>query len=204
MAAPLLPHTIEGKVTDSFGTLLTFIEVILINKENGSLLVTKTDSKGKYIENAGNFNGGYLDGDKVSVEVTNTFGDETKTETFTISGDSTTQNIQTEVILTLPSGIVGRTEKVSLVNASGKPYQSTNPLPVDNIGDRLYTRVYSYSGNFVQFQGWANPGSNKASAVWRIQKAIRNSKGRILDFVWADGDLNFDNIWKDRSGLQYS
>ena len=129
---PLIPYPILGTVTDSAANILTSVNVVLTNTTKSSNpLTVATDSNGKYVADAGNFDTGYSSGDTVSVTVSNTFKDETKTITFTISGSTKKNlNIQTEVILTLPEGYVGRTNKTSLVNASNLPYQKTNPLPV--------------------------------------------------------------------------
>lgn len=50
--------------------------------------------------------------------------------------------------------------------------------------------------------GSAEPGSATSSASWRIQKILIS--GSITTLSWADGDLNFNNIWDDRGSLTYS
>ncbi len=51
------------------------------------------------------------------------------------------------------------------------------------------------------YKGFAVPGANPADAVWAILK-VNNRKG-IVSYQWADGDMNFDNVWNDRKTLNY-
>jgi hypothetical protein len=51
--------------------------------------------------------------------------------------------------------------------------------------------------------GFALPGTAKASAFWRIAK-VSYAGGLATDVQWADGNLNFDNVWDNRAALSYS
>ena len=51
------------------------------------------------------------------------------------------------------------------------------------------------------YKGFANPGANQSEAVWAILK-ISNQKG-LVSYKWADGDMHFDNIWNERTKLNY-
>ena len=42
--------------------------------------------------------------------------------------------------------------------------------------------------------------SPTSNPVWRI-KRISTSSGVIVE--WADGNVNFDNVWDDRASLSY-
>lgn len=50
--------------------------------------------------------------------------------------------------------------------------------------------------------GSSEPGTTTTSALWRIQKILVS--GSITTLSWADGNLNFDNIWDNRGSLTYS
>jgi len=61
---------------------------------------------------------------------------------------------------------------------------------------------YDVAGNVV-YQGSAIAGSSKGAAVWRITKLIYIN-GNLTDVQYADGNINYDNIWDDRATLIYS
>jgi len=132
---PVFPHAIDGTITDSVGTLLASTEVLVTNVTSGKFIKLTTDSAGKYRDDLGNIPDGYVEGDTISMKVTNKFGDETNTETFVVSGTSTTQDVQTAVILDLPSGTNGIVNRTTLINNAGNPYQKTNRIPVELITD---------------------------------------------------------------------
>jgi hypothetical protein len=68
-----------------------------------------------------------------------------------------------------------------------------------------YTEAVAYDANGnIQYKGWAAPGTAKASAGWRIMKITYDGSQNITDKQWADGDLQFNNIWNNREGLSYS
>ncbi|MDP3558106.1 MAG: hypothetical protein Q8T03_12105 [Bacteroidota bacterium] len=58
------------------------------------------------------------------------------------------------------------------------------------------------SGANVVYNGYAQPGTLKTAPLWSIEK-ITSSKGIELH-TWADGDMNFDNIWNNRETLVYN
>lgn len=61
---------------------------------------------------------------------------------------------------------------------------------------------YDVDGNVV-YQGSAAAGSSKAASVWRIVKMVYAS-GNLTDVQYADGNINFDNVWDNRASLNYS
>ena len=207
---PLIPYPILGTVTDSLGSKIVGEPIFLTNttKSSNPLRII-TDSNGRYVADAGNFNTGYSSGDTVSVSVFNSFKDETKTITFTISGSlKKNADIQTEVIKTLPENYTGRTQPIIIVNASQEPYQATNPLPISEKFYHIhffYTRALAKKSGTQQpeYLGWARPNSDKSDAVWIIQKLIYDGTF-VTDILWADGDINEDNIWNNRINLSYS
>ena len=126
---PSLPYIIQGTVKDSRNRILIGIEVSIKNTtKNSNPLVIVTDENGKYTADAANFNTDYSSGDSVSVVAYNLFKDEYKSESFTITGTSKTQNLNLEVISSLQRGTVGYSNPVVLVNANNKPFSKENPL----------------------------------------------------------------------------
>lgn len=51
--------------------------------------------------------------------------------------------------------------------------------------------------------GEANPGSNTADAVWRIQR-VDKTNDPDLEIKWANGTAAFDKVWDNRAGYSYS
>jgi len=54
------------------------------------------------------------------------------------------------------------------------------------------------SGTF--YQGWAEPGSATSAASWRIIRIVLAADTTI---TFADGNRNLDNIWDNRTILNY-
>ena len=78
-------------------------------------------------------------------------------------------------------------------------------MPSGNVGTfakKLITAL-SYVGSNTEYIGNAEPGANKASAVWRISK-LSYSGDDLTDIQFADGDEEFDNIWDNRASLNFS
>lgn len=69
---------------------------------------------------------------------------------------------------------------------AGQGYNRTQPTDQSIRVDEGATYTYV---------GYAIPGSDEASAVWKI-KRITNANSTIL---YADGDPFYDNIWNNRS-----
>lgn len=56
-------------------------------------------------------------------------------------------------------------------------------------------------GTSTTYIGEAEPGTNLASALWRIKKVVETGPDIVI--TWADGDSDFDNVWDDRLSLTY-
>ena len=57
----------------------------------------------------------------------------------------------------------------------------------------------------ITYIGKAPPNSATSSAVWQIKKLDESGTGGIeLVLTWADGNKNYDNIWDNRTGYNYS
>jgi len=65
-------------------------------------------------------------------------------------------------------------------------------------------QAFAYNAqNMVEYHGWAQPGTAKSEAGWRIAK-LTYSGFNVTDIQFADGDVEFDNIWDNRESLSYS
>jgi len=76
-------------------------------------------------------------------------------------------------------------------------YPNQQSLTQDQTGG--WIRKYT-SGSDTYF-GFANLGSDPAAAVWKIRKETLTAGETVVKY--ADGDLNFDNIWNNRASLTY-
>lgn len=66
----------------------------------------------------------------------------------------------------------------------------------------LSIRIANDSGiTGVQYIGKATPGTATSAAGWQI-KRLDETTGTVITF--ADGDIQFDNVWDDRESLSYS
>lgn len=82
---------------------------------------------------------------------------------------------------------------------NGVNWENSQVSGAGTVDYKQYVDVVSASVTYI---GFADPGSNDASAVWKIKKII--TTGEDIEIVWADGNTNFDNVWNDRASLTYS
>lgn len=57
-------------------------------------------------------------------------------------------------------------------------------------------------GDFT-YVGKAEPGEATSASTWRISR-IDESASPDMIILWADGDVNFDNVWDARASIDYS
>ena len=81
----------------------------------------------------------------------------------------------------------------------------TNPMPVKEFGGNIvkiaYHATYTEDPEYI---GLAVPGSVTSAAVWQIRKITYAAAGKPTAIQYADGDLEFDNVWDDAPSLDYS
>jgi hypothetical protein len=67
----------------------------------------------------------------------------------------------------------------------------------------MVVRLAYNANNDVEYAGYAPPGSANDSAIWRITKFYYD--GSLMSGQrYADGNLNYDNVWINRDALSYS
>lgn len=54
----------------------------------------------------------------------------------------------------------------------------------------------------VTYFGRAHTGTSRSAAIWQVRKLFANADGD-QEMAWADGDVEFDNVWADRASLAY-
>lgn len=52
------------------------------------------------------------------------------------------------------------------------------------------------------YYGAAPAGTATSAAGWQIQRS--GVSGTVTSYLWADGNVNFDNVWDNRAALSYS
>lgn len=98
--------------------------------------------------------------------------------------------------------------KIRLGNGRWGIVDFTNPDIGPTVSSQEYTvaRDYDSNGNLL-YEGWALPGTSKATAGWKIKKhttALVSGSYVDTDEQWAGGSETLANIWDDRASLSYS
>jgi len=65
-----------------------------------------------------------------------------------------------------------------------------------------YTTRNDVPSGTLEYKGWALPGTATSASSWRIKKS--SFVGTVFSEEWADGDIEFDNVWDNRASLSYS
>lgn len=67
-----------------------------------------------------------------------------------------------------------------------------------------YIQRMAYTGaGLPEYIGLASPGTATSAASWQIRK-LTYSGTNVTELNFADGNLNFDNVWDDHATLSYS
>ena len=193
---PPISYPISGIVKDSRNNLLTSLSVFLRNSTKSTILEVTTDSNGRYDADAANFLTGYDTNDTIVVDAYNSFKDEYKSATFTITGSSKTQNLTLEVISALQKGTTGYQEKVVLTNVNSQPYTKYNPLPTATMNIlEGYQPADDDSDQDPEYYSFVDKDEN-----WYI-KEINRANGTTR---FAKGSSNYVINWNNRlTGFNY-
>lgn len=96
----------------------------------------------------------------------------------------------------------GRPRKDDVVIRSARGTWTTIPKDVLVAQAASTTTLIDDADPFTYF-GFAVPGSVQSSPVWRILRE-EDKGGGDFEYLYADGDDKFDNVWDDRTSLAYS
>jgi hypothetical protein len=73
----------------------------------------------------------------------------------------------------------------------------------DNVAvGNTWKKIIDQPDALTTYIGYANPGTATASALWQIKRILVSGSETAIEF--ADGNLNFDNIWNNRTSLSYN
>lgn len=61
-------------------------------------------------------------------------------------------------------------------------------------------RVDEVNDNLI-YEGYGEPGTADDAAAWAIRKISKS--GTVTSTTWADGNINYDNVWNNREALDY-
>jgi hypothetical protein len=67
----------------------------------------------------------------------------------------------------------------------------------------LYTKRIDFISDALLYKGYADAGTLESASAWRIVKVTIANDDDIVE-TFADGDVNFDNIWDNRLSLTYT
>ena len=120
------------------------------------------------------------------------------TDTVVIDGESEILVLASEPTLEiLEVGIQGPTGAQGA--SGGEDEDMSYRRLVDEVADS------PSSGDTTYYTGWSSPGAGGTdAAVWKIRKVVVDSSGDITESGFADGNLNYDNVYDDRASLSYS
>jgi hypothetical protein len=77
-----------------------------------------------------------------------------------------------------------------------------NIIKIANNATLSYLIAIDNNDSNNTYVGFAEPGSLTSSAVWQIRKILVS--GAVTMLLSANGNLNFSNIWDNRTFLAYS
>ncbi len=77
-------------------------------------------------------------------------------------------------------------------------------INVKVLEDNTYTQRMAYTSmGLPEYVGLATAGTATSAVSWQIKKLVYTGTN-VTSVIWADGDINFDNIWDNHSSLSYS
>lgn len=124
----------------------------------------------------------------VNASVTATIGD--------IEIDAVTSSVRVEDPAT---GAHVRVELDGSINANVKVDAGDG----DNVAiGNTWKKMVDQPDAVTTYIGSANPGTTLAAASWQIKRITVT--GTITAIEFADGNLNFDNVWNNRASLTYN
>jgi hypothetical protein len=75
-------------------------------------------------------------------------------------------------------------------------------LPVRHNGELKAFRLDEVDPTLI-YLGYARVGALTSAAEWQIKK-LTLGPGESVVAEWADGNVEFDNVWDNRASLSYS
>jgi len=73
-----------------------------------------------------------------------------------------------------------------------------------NTSTAEYTTLMDYSGQSLEYVGFADPGTSTSSASWLIMKLFYDANGNMTAKKYANGTATFDKVWDNRTSYSYS
>lgn len=75
---------------------------------------------------------------------------------------------------------------------------------LNSVNDKLFysVKIVDETNPNFKYEGYAQPGARISDPHWAISK-VTNTDG-IITYEWAMGNKNFDKVWDNRAGYQYS
>ncbi len=108
----------------------------------------------------------------------------------------------------VPAGSLGNLSDTYYDTVTSDLYLKTGSSTwtfVATVGDVSLALQLDDTGGVPQilYKGEATAGEATSASTWRIQRITIQTDGDVA-IVWADGNVDFDNVFDDRLGLAYS
>jgi len=194
---PTLSYPITGVVYSPSGKVSGATVTLTLGTESTS---ATSNSKGEYSVNAGNLSN-FAVGSEATLSATLP-GRGTISQSVTLTDSPQivdlvlTESSDMEYVVSSSQDRYPLTF-VSLLDYAGNKLSVSNPLHVFTENRPLTQKT---SGTNTKYIGEAAPGTPVEVARWRIRKAILSTQ----EVTWADGNAEFDKIWDNRTGYDYS
>ncbi len=186
---PFPSFVVFGKVFNSSGTVISNAQLSI--KTSISTITKFTDSLGLFVYDLAE--AGYVEGETVTVNVTEPFNNEIQTQTYVVEGSFLEENITTELRTRVEQISALQLQNV-LHSVGKKPITGDNPLPI--INKTRLTDEYELSGGDDDNRIY---GYIDKDGAWYIQKFDESDK----TYKYARGSSDFESNWTNRASLTY-
>jgi len=117
----------------------------------------------------------------------------------------TTRMAESPIIVPGGSGVIGlpspvNAENKTIIFQNGVIQWGEAPLPTTRYTIQL---AYNATTGFLEYVGYALPGSSTSAAVWKIKKLTRNSDNSIATVIYAQSSNSYVYVWDNRTTYTY-
>lgn len=117
----------------------------------------------------------------------------------------TTRMAESPIVVPGGSGVIGlpspvNAEDKTIIFQNGVIQWGEAPLPTTRYTIRL---AYNATTGFLEYVGYALPGSSTSASVWKIKKLTRNSNNSIATVLYAQSSNAYAYIWDNYATYTY-
>jgi len=170
MADPVTLHLVSGKVRDLYGAILSGATVTVTHSTIGSTPSVTTNTAGEYIINLSKLASQWSLGDTITVTASKTAEGTKSVITTIIEEAAGRQTVNITLAETSDIHFNTQSQNVYLLRMmvpthyDGEKITRERPLPVNITLNRVFREEFAYSGNLVEFHGFADPGADPSES----------------------------------------